>query len=120
MGISVRVRVRVRVRASCLEDDKDGVTVWGFILKTRSLKNPQSNYDPNPSSNPNPTQVEVYTDLKTEVDTHKDIPTASTCARKIYLPVFREEHHFVRKLDSALLNFKAQQNQRGGAEFSYE
>ena len=82
--------------------------------------NPKSNYNPHPSSNPNPTQVEVYTDLKTEVDTHKDIPTASTCARKIYLPVFTEEHHFVQKLDSALLNFKAQQNQRGGAEFSYE
>ena len=103
--------------ASCLEDDKDGVTVWGSKDTDPNLR---SNYDPNPSSNPNPTQVEVYTDLKTEVDTHKDIPTASTCARKIYLPVFREEHHFVQKLDSALLNFKAQQNQRGGAEFSYE
>ena len=64
--------------------------------------------------------MEVYTDLKTEVDTHKDIPTASTCARKIYLPVFAKKEHFLQKLDTALLNFKAQQSQRGGAEFSYQ
>ena len=76
--------------ADCFEDDKDGV------------------------------RIEVYTDLRTEVEQHKDIPTASTCARKIYLPVFAKKEHFLQKLDTALQDFKAQQNQRGGAEFSYE
>ena len=76
--------------ADCFEDDKDGV------------------------------RIEVYTDLRTEVEQHKDIPTASTCARTIYLPVFAEEEHFLQKLDTALDNFKAQQSQRGGAEFSYQ
>ena len=60
------------------------------------------------------------TDLRTEVEQHKDIPTASTCARTIYLPVFAEEERFLQKLDTALDNFKAQQSQRGGAEFSYQ
>ena len=33
--------------ASCLEDDKDGVTVWGFKDTGPNLR---SNYDPNPST----------------------------------------------------------------------
>ena len=97
--------------ADCFEDDKDGVKVEIY-----TDPNPNPNYNPNA----NPTQLEVYTDLRTEVEQHKDIPTASTCARTIYLPVFAEEEHFLQKLDTALDNFKAQQSQRGGAEFSYE
>ena len=66
-----------------------------------------------------PVQVEIYTDLKTEVDTHKDWPTASTCARTIYLPVFAEEQHFLEKLQRALDEFKAKNSSWGGAEFGY-
>ena len=76
--------------ANCYEDDKDHV------------------------------KVQIYRDLKKEVDLHKDIPTASTCARTILLPVFAKEEHFLQKLDTALQEFRVQQNQRGGAEFSYE
>ena len=65
-------------------------------------------------------KVQIYRDLKKEVDLHKDIPTASTCARTILLPVFAKEEHFLQKLDTALQEFRVQQNQRGGAEFSYE
>ena len=65
-------------------------------------------------------KVQIYRDLKKEVDLHKDIPTASTCARTIFLPVFAKEEHFLQKLDTALQEFRVQQNQRGGAEFSYE
>lgn len=66
-----------------------------------------------------PVQVEIYKDLKTEVDTHKDWPTASTCARTIYLPVFAEEQHFLEKLQRALDEFKAKNSSWGGAEFGY-
>ena len=58
--------------ANCYEDDKDHV------------------------------KVQIYRDLKKEVDLHKDIPTASTCARTIFLPVFAKEEHFLQKLDTAL------------------
>ena len=64
-------------------------------------------------------QVEIYKDLKTDVDTHKDWPTASTCARTIYLPVFAEEQHFLEKLQRALDEFKAKNSNWGGAEFGY-
>ena len=64
-------------------------------------------------------QVEVYRDLKTELDTKKDWPTASTCARTIYLPVFAEEQHFLEKLQRALYEFKAKNSSWGGAEFNY-
>ena len=59
-------------------------------------------------------QVEIYKDLKTEVDRNTDFPTASTCARTIYLPVFAEEQHFVEKLQKALDEFKLK------AEFEYQ
>ena len=65
-------------------------------------------------------QVEIYKDLKNVLDTHKDWPTASTCARTIYLPVFAEEQHFLEKLQRALDEFKAKNRTSwGGAAFGY-
>jgi hypothetical protein len=64
-------------------------------------------------------KVEIYTDTKTDDTSKADLPTASTCARTLELPVYTKEEHFVEKLEAAMKSYHAEEQNHGGASFGY-
>ena len=59
-------------------------------------------------------KVEIYTDPE------RSVPTASTCAKEMYLPAFETEEEFRSKLCVGLEQFRVEHSRVGGAQMMYQ